>query len=319
MISDYLSIMSQWKGSAGVDTGRFRNKQKKLMKKMNFPEEFNIRVNMEKVALPVLKGWIANRITEILGFEDEVVVNFIFNMLENARKNKVPPSPKDMQVQLTGFLERDAKPFMEELWHHIVTASRNPGGIPTKVLEDAKKELSEKRYGTRRRAKGIERSVKEEREKKEPSKPEKPKKDTPVSEMQANIERIMKKRQAEQLKVPRTLADTLSDVIRKKKKREEEEKQPEPKPVKSESNGSAKVRESTPPRKRITPSPEPRRSPPRKRRDRDLSRSPRRRRSRSRSRGRRYSRREPAVSPSPSPPEELREMRKAKRRNRNRS
>merc|ERR1719334_3014333 len=128
--------------------------------------------------------------------------------------------------------------------------------------------------------------------------------------MQANIERIRKKRQAEQLAVPRTLADTLSDLVKAKKK-EDEVAKPE---VKPETNGSAKKPDipSPPRRTRITPSPEPRRSPPRKRRD--LSRSPYRRRSRSR--GRKRSRREPEVSPSPSPPEELREMRKSKRRRR---
>lgn len=303
--------MSQWKGSAGIDTGRFLDKQKKLMRKMNFPENFNIRINMEKVALPVLKGWITNRISEILGFDDEVVVNFIFNMLENARKNKVPPDPKEMQIALTGFLERDAKPFMEELWNHIVTASRNPGGIPTKVLEDAKKEISEKRYGSRRRT--SDRSEKRDEVKKEKAKKAVEKKEVSrLTEMQENIAKIRKKRESERPVVPMTLADMLP---KQEKKREPAAK---PKPSnKPETNGAAPAkRPESPPkrRQRITPSPARRRTPPRRRRD--LSRSPPRRRlgSRSRSRGRR--RRSPSVSPSPPPPEELREMQKSKRRRR---
>ncbi len=38
---------------------------------------------MEKVNLDVIKPWITTRITELLGFEDDVVIDFIFNLLEN--------------------------------------------------------------------------------------------------------------------------------------------------------------------------------------------------------------------------------------------
>merc|ERR1719336_3393249 len=112
---------------------------------MKFPTEFSVKVNMEKVSLPVIKKWIAERILEILGFEDDILVQFVFNMLETAKKEKQSPDPRVMQVQLTGFLERDAKAFTEELWNHIVTASRNPGGIPTKMLEETKRKLAKGR------------------------------------------------------------------------------------------------------------------------------------------------------------------------------
>ena len=38
---------------------------------------------MEKVNLDVIKPWITSRITELLGIEDDVVIEFVFNMLEN--------------------------------------------------------------------------------------------------------------------------------------------------------------------------------------------------------------------------------------------
>lgn len=38
---------------------------------------------MSKVSLDTIKPWISQRITRILGIEDDVVVEFIFNMLEN--------------------------------------------------------------------------------------------------------------------------------------------------------------------------------------------------------------------------------------------
>lgn len=38
---------------------------------------------MTKVNLEVIKPWITQRVTEILGFEDDVVIEFIFNQLED--------------------------------------------------------------------------------------------------------------------------------------------------------------------------------------------------------------------------------------------
>ncbi len=37
---------------------------------------------MSKVKLDVLKPWIGRKITEILGWEDDVVVEFVVNQLE---------------------------------------------------------------------------------------------------------------------------------------------------------------------------------------------------------------------------------------------
>ena len=37
---------------------------------------------MSKVKIDVIKPWITKRITEILGFEDDVVIDFCFNLLE---------------------------------------------------------------------------------------------------------------------------------------------------------------------------------------------------------------------------------------------
>ncbi len=44
---------------------------------------------MGKVNLDVIKPWITSRVTELLGFEDDVVIDFVFNLLEN---NQVPSS-----------------------------------------------------------------------------------------------------------------------------------------------------------------------------------------------------------------------------------
>lgn len=37
---------------------------------------------MSKVKLDTIKPWIAQKITDVLGIEDDVVVHFVFNQLE---------------------------------------------------------------------------------------------------------------------------------------------------------------------------------------------------------------------------------------------
>ncbi|KAL2184544.1 hypothetical protein L209DRAFT_758080 [Thermothelomyces heterothallicus CBS 203.75] len=65
----------------------------KLLKSTKFPPEFNQKVDMQKVNVQVMKKWIANRVTEILGNEDDVVIELIFNLVEGARHVRIPPLP----------------------------------------------------------------------------------------------------------------------------------------------------------------------------------------------------------------------------------
>jgi serine/arginine repetitive matrix protein 1 len=83
----------------------------RLMKSTKFPAEFSQKVDMQKVNLQVIKKfvtgspylsalswssdfssadrkphrWIANRISEILGNEDDVVIEMCFNLIEGPR------------------------------------------------------------------------------------------------------------------------------------------------------------------------------------------------------------------------------------------
>jgi hypothetical protein len=67
--------------SADQDT-RFSNKMKKLLKSQKFAPELDVLVDMTKVKVDVIRPWIATRVTELLGFEDEVLINFIYGMLD---------------------------------------------------------------------------------------------------------------------------------------------------------------------------------------------------------------------------------------------
>ncbi|KAI9053256.1 hypothetical protein LZ554_002223 [Drepanopeziza brunnea f. sp. 'monogermtubi'] len=109
----------------------------KLLRTTKFPPEFNQKVDMQKVNAEVMKKWIAGRISEILGNDDDVVIELCFNLIEGARF----PDIKKMQIQLTGFLDKDTAPFCKELWKLCLSAQTSPQGVPKELLEAKKLEL----------------------------------------------------------------------------------------------------------------------------------------------------------------------------------
>lgn len=64
-------------GTTAEQDNRFSDKEKKLMKVMKFGDCLTKRVDMSKVKLDTIKPWIAKKITEVLGMEDDVVVEFV--------------------------------------------------------------------------------------------------------------------------------------------------------------------------------------------------------------------------------------------------
>ncbi|CAG8467853.1 4565_t:CDS:10 [Ambispora leptoticha] len=129
-----------FKGTSLEQDSRFSDKEKKLLKSMNFPAEFNKKVDFDKVNMTVIKPWIANKVVELLGAEDEVVVNYVFGLLEEPNLD-----PRMMQINLTGFLEKNAPIFVAELWKLLLSAQEGVGGIPTVFLEQKMEEIRKKK------------------------------------------------------------------------------------------------------------------------------------------------------------------------------
>jgi serine/arginine repetitive matrix protein 1 len=58
------------------------SKERKLLRTLKFPKEFELKVEFKKVNWEVMKTWIAKRVTELLGLEDEVVIGYIYEQFE---------------------------------------------------------------------------------------------------------------------------------------------------------------------------------------------------------------------------------------------
>jgi hypothetical protein len=50
-----------------------------------------------------------------------------------------------MQIQLTGFLDKDTAPFCKELWKLCLSAQSSPQGVPKELLEAKKLELMQEK------------------------------------------------------------------------------------------------------------------------------------------------------------------------------
>ncbi|CAH2992209.1 unnamed protein product [Chilo suppressalis] len=133
-------MMIMYTGTSTEQDSRFCDKEKKLIKQTKFKDCLTQQVDMSKVKLDVLKPWITRKITTILEMEDEVVIDYVNNQLEERF-----PCPKKMQINLTGFLNvTNARIFMGELWELLLSAQSSKDGIP-ECLTQQKKEKIKKR------------------------------------------------------------------------------------------------------------------------------------------------------------------------------
>ncbi|VDO00262.1 unnamed protein product [Rodentolepis nana] len=123
-----------FKGTNTEQDSRFADKKKKLLKSMKFEENLSAKVDTTRINVDSIKPWIVKRITELLSFDDDIVCDFVVNMLS--------PDPKEIQINLSAFLgSKNARIFVGELWDLLLSAMNTPGGVPAILLEAKKAEI----------------------------------------------------------------------------------------------------------------------------------------------------------------------------------
>merc|ERR1711990_1248586 len=137
-LSNRMTDAGYYRGTTADQDTRFGDKTKKLMKILKFSDQLDQPVDMRKVKLDAMKPWIHEKLVEILGFEDDVVIDYAINQLEETNN----PDPKAVQINLTGFLNaKNARLFMAELWPMLLSAQSNAHGIPDKLIELTRQEM----------------------------------------------------------------------------------------------------------------------------------------------------------------------------------
>lgn len=64
------------------------------------------------------------------------------------------PKIKEIQIQLTGFLNKETPAFCKELWDLMLSAQDSPVGVPRELLEAKKLELQQEQVRDGERATG---------------------------------------------------------------------------------------------------------------------------------------------------------------------
>lgn len=127
-----------------------------MIESRKWPPEFDKVVDMSKVNMPVISNWITKRITELLGFEDDIVIDYCRQQLIPQTEGSAGSStnekicPKKLQINLTGFLAKNSSAFVKDLWSLLLSAQETESGIPLQFLEEQKTELSVKQAEAQR-------------------------------------------------------------------------------------------------------------------------------------------------------------------------
>ncbi|KAK0654431.1 Serine/arginine repetitive matrix protein 1 [Lasiodiplodia hormozganensis] len=137
----------------------------KLLKSTKFPPEFEEKVDTTKVQMDIMKKWIATKVQQILETDDDMVVDFIYNLLDGERY----PDPKKLQIALGGFLHDDAPRFVREFWNLCLSAQSNKDtlGVPRELLEMKKDEMKQDKKAQEKAAEEARRRRDNEREREE--------------------------------------------------------------------------------------------------------------------------------------------------------
>ncbi|KAJ2744819.1 separin protein [Coemansia sp. BCRC 34301] len=130
-----------FRGTSLAQDQRFGDATQKLIAQTTFSSILKKRIDMAKVNMQVIKPWISQKINSLLGIEDDVLFEYVVNMLEESDK----PDGKAMQVNLTGFLESKTEEFMQSLWSVLLEAQKGPGGIPESLIRGKVQEMKRER------------------------------------------------------------------------------------------------------------------------------------------------------------------------------
>ena len=78
-----MSSSNFFRGARDDDV-RHRDRTKANLKSLGAtaPPEYGVKIAMKRVYRPVVEGWVSQRVTELLGFEDDIVVGLVAATLQ---------------------------------------------------------------------------------------------------------------------------------------------------------------------------------------------------------------------------------------------
>ncbi|KAF1819353.1 PWI domain-containing protein [Dissoconium aciculare CBS 342.82] len=111
----------------------------RALRDTKFPEIFKQKVDITKVQLPVIKKWMADKITKLQGFDDDFLPIMIEEMLIEHR------DIREIQTSIRDSLGPPTAAFCLELWKLCLSAQQDPNGVPKELLEAKKLEVKQQK------------------------------------------------------------------------------------------------------------------------------------------------------------------------------
>ena len=71
----------------------------KALKATKFPPEFNKRVDMGKVNKDIIRNWMAKKLPQIMGMDDDIIIDMVYNYIDDNKS--VRPNLLAITVAIT--------------------------------------------------------------------------------------------------------------------------------------------------------------------------------------------------------------------------
>ena len=115
-----------FRGTSVSQDARFADKTSQLLQSLRFPSIYRQKVDLRWVRLDEVSRWVQLRVVELVGLDDEVLVGLVLSTLMQAKAANRSVDPRQLQVDLTGFLHAKAETFTTQLWHLLLTHQPSP-------------------------------------------------------------------------------------------------------------------------------------------------------------------------------------------------
>lgn len=123
-----------------VDEGFVEDRIKLEKSKHKYPKIYRKQVDISKVDMLVMRGWIEKRMEEEVP-EDDIIADYICELLMASDE----PDIKAIHLQLEEMLgEKATAKFGERLWSLLVSAQNDPDGVPPELVEERRHQLEER-------------------------------------------------------------------------------------------------------------------------------------------------------------------------------
>ena len=117
------------RGTSYEQDARFADKTKVMIEKSTWPDKYDIKIDLSKVDLELVRVWVEKKVNTLMGVEDDITSGTIISHIEESLEKEEKLYAKHLHVAVSGLLQDKTLVFMSELWDILEEAQRSSRGI----------------------------------------------------------------------------------------------------------------------------------------------------------------------------------------------